>query len=159
MCFFRQFAHAVPARLRHVGCPTERQPDILRVLARIQSLNSRSISAVDERQITGDGAAIDVTELTRHRSPEFAQSHRHHASKENPPRGSAHAGVEMTNAPAEAPGRLATRDSVNRETRVEVCDQIVGNCVGNRVETFDDREAISNLTHNHRYRCVQRLGH
>ena len=54
--------------------------------------------------------------------------------------------------------RSATRSGRRPRVGVELGDELVGQRVGDRVEALDDREAVSDLAHDHRDRGVERVG-
>ena len=70
-----QSADAVPTLGRNVSCATERDPDILRIVARLKSLDSRPMREFDQGEISGEGPAVDESELVGYGSPKFAYSH------------------------------------------------------------------------------------
>src|SRR3954454_13371819 len=55
-------------------------------------------------------------------------------------------------------GAISRGRSADREIRVELRNQLVGERVGDSRDTLDDREAVAHFAHDHRDRRVERVG-
>ena len=117
-------ADAVPADRGNIRCATERQPGAADVEPLGQGLLRGEIPEFPEHQVVHQGSTERRTELVGNGSPELAQAHRTSLSV--------------------MPDRFVL--ALN-ESRVEVCDEIVGDGIGDDVNSLDDCEAIAHLTH------------
>jgi hypothetical protein len=129
-------ARAVPAVRRHIRRFAQRDPDLARRLACGECLLGGVVPELDEHQIAQQRAAVALAEFLGDGSPEFAQPHRR-------------AFRVRKRTPRTQAGAFNVVESADREIRVEVRDEVVGNRVWDDIETFDHRKAVTDFAHDH----------
>ncbi|OEI67238.1 hypothetical protein Cus16_3139 [Curtobacterium sp. ER1/6] len=124
----------------------ERLPHPSGVDAGVERVRGRATTEVLEHDVARHHGAVGLPEHLVDGSPELTHAHRTSVT---------------TNAPAGGPARAfgCSGASAHREVVVELGDEVVGQRVGDRGESLDDRETVSDLTHDGRDRGVECVGH